>query len=76
MLNKQEIEMINGKIKMAEERLAILKNKESIAMLTDSNYHKGSISGKLMYIGYDYATDIKIIEDYIYLLKEKLILNE
>ena len=76
MINKQEIEMINGKIKMAEERLAILKNKESIAMLTDSNYHKGSISGKLMSICYDYAIDIKIIEDYIYLLKEKLILNE
>ena len=76
MLNKQEIEMINEKIKMAEERLVILKNKKSIAMLTNSNWHKGSISGKLTYIGYDYDTDIKIVEDYIYLLKEKLILNE
>ena len=74
MLNKKEIESIQNKIKMAEERLVILNNKKSIAMLTNTNWT--TVAGKPVYIGYDYNTDIEIVKDYIYLLKEKIILNE
>ena len=74
MLNKKEIESIENKIKIAEERLAILENKKSIAMLTNSNW--STVNDKPVYIGFDYATDIEIIKDYIYLLKRRIILNE
>nr|DAS28783.1 MAG TPA: hypothetical protein [Caudoviricetes sp.] len=74
MLNKKEIESIQKKIKVAEERLVILGNKNSIAMLTNSNWT--TVSGKPVYIGFDYNADIEIIKDYIYLLKRRLTLNE
>lgn len=74
MLNKQEIKMINDKIEVAEKRLATIKNKESLAKLKGSNWV--TISGKPKYIGEDFSTDITILEDYIYLLKRRLILNE
>ena len=74
MLNKKEKEMIENKIKVAEERLATIKNKESLAKLNDSNWT--TIAGRPKYIGEDFDTDITIIEDYIYLLKRRLILNE
>lgn len=74
MLNKKEIEMINEKIKVAEKRLSTIKNKESLAKLNSSNWT--TIAGRPKYIGEDFDTDITIIEDYIYLLKRRLILNE
>lgn len=74
MLNKKEIESIQKKIKIAEDRLAIIKNKESLAKLNGSNWT--TIAGRPKYIGEDFDTDITIIEDYIYLLKRRLILND
>ena len=74
MLNKKEKEMIENKIKVAEGRLATIKNKESLAKLNGSNWT--TIAGRPKYIGEDFSTDITIIEDYIYLLKRRLILNE
>ncbi|UTV61234.1 hypothetical protein JDFnp4_56 [Fusobacterium phage JD-Fnp4] len=74
MLNKKEIEMINNKIEVAEKRLATIKNKESLAKLRGSNWT--TVAGKPKYIGEDFSTDITIIEDYIYLLKRRLTLNE
>ena len=74
MLNKKEKESIENKIKIAEGRLATIKNKEAISKLTASNW--ATIAGKPKYIGEDFDTDITIIEDYIYLLKRRLILNE
>lgn len=75
MLNKKEIEGIQNKIKKVEDRITFLKNKESIAMLTSTNWDK-TTSGKPVYIGFDYDTDIKLLEDYLYLLKRRIILNE
>ena len=75
MLNKKEIESIQDKIKVAEKRLATIKNKNSIAILTGSNWSVTE-NGTPKYFGEDFSEDIKILEDYIYLLKEKLILNE
>ena len=74
MLNKQEIKMINDKIEVAEKRLATIKNKESLAKIKGSNW--ATVAGKPKYIGEDFSTDITIIEDYIYLLKRRLILND
>ena len=74
MLNKKEIENIQNKIKVAEGRLATIKNKESLSKLKGSNWT--TIAGKPKYIGEDFSTDITIIEDYIYLLKRRLILND
>lgn len=74
MLNKKEIESIQKKIKVAEERLVILGNKNSIAMLTNSNW--STVNGKPVYIGFDYDTDIEFLKDYLYLLKRRIILNE
>ena len=37
MLDKKEKEMIENKIKKVEDRITFLKNKSSIAMLTNSN---------------------------------------
>ena len=75
MLNKQEIKMIEEKIKKVEDRITFLKNKSSIAMLTNSNWDK-TTSGKPVYIGFDYDTDIEFLKDYLYLLKRRIILNE
>ena len=75
MLNKQEIKMIEEKIKKVEDRITFLKNKSSIAMLTNTNWDKTS-SGKPVYIGFDYDTDIEFLKDYLYFLKRRIILNE
>ena len=74
MLDKKEIEMVKEKIKKVEDRITFLKNKESIAMFTNSNWT--TVAGKPVYIGFDYDTDIEFLKDYLYLLKRRLILNE
>ena len=74
MLDKKEIEMVKEKIKKVEDRITFLKNKESIAMLTNSNW--STVNGKPVYIGFDYDTDIEFLKDYLYLLKRRIILNE
>ena len=77
MLNKKEIESIQNKIKIAEGRLFALKNGEVTEAMKASNWiHTPDAQIKNKYLGEDFSTDIKILEDYIYLLKEKLILNE
>lgn len=74
-IKEREREGIQKKIKTAEERLAVLENRRSIAMLTSSNWT--TVGGKPVYIGIDgYDIDIELMKDYIYLLKEKIILNE
>ena len=74
MLNNHEIKMIEEKINNVEKRLALLNNKKSIAMLTNSNW--STVNGKPVYIGFDYDTDIEFLKDYLYLLKRRIILNE
>ena len=77
MLNKKEIEGINEKIKVAEGRLAALKNGEATEMMKASNWiYSPDKQIKVKYLGEDFSTDIEILEDYIYLLKRRLTLNE
>ena len=76
MLNKKEIEMIEEKIKVAEGRLAALKNGEATEVMKASNWiYTPDKPIKIKYLE-DFSTDIKILEDYIYLLKRRLALNE
>ena len=75
MLNKNEIKMIEEKIKVAEGRLAALKNGEATESMKASNWiYTPDKPIKVKYLE-DFSTDIEILEDYIYLLKEKLTLN-
>jgi hypothetical protein len=77
MLNKKEIEVIQNKIKTAEGRLFALKKGEVSEQMKASNWiHNPDAPIKNKYLGEDFSTDIKILEDYIYLLKRRLTLNE
>ena len=67
--------MIEEKIKVAEGRLAALKNGEATESMKASNWiYTPDKPIKVKYLE-DFSTDIEILEDYIYLLKEKLTLN-
>ena len=77
MLNEKEIEMTNGKIKVAEGRLAALKNGERTEKMKASNWiYTPDEPIKFKFLGEDFSTDIEILKDYIYLLKRRLTLNE
>ena len=77
MLNKKEIEGIQNKIKIAEGRLFALKKGEvTEAMKASNRIYSPDKQIKIKYLGEDFSTDINILEDYIYLLKRRLTLNE
>ena len=58
------------KLRIAEERLKVFKDKRCIAVLDKSNWVE--YKGKSLYIGEDYDIDVELIKDYICLLKKEL----